>query len=190
MIKISNSIPAFKKYFASLGFNFGDVNDPTATPEFIQAVQSIERRLSTILLKVAPSSAPNAFVGMIWQNGNINPTTSPEDVEQALMLLFRKLNELEAAKMQKAAQATVDTFDVEEYQTGQASPLKLPSRDDTGGQVGDPLDSQQIGLFRQIAPQQPNSADDGDEDEEKEKAEKKALLLRRRQFVRFAGQFL
>lgn len=152
--KGSNKIIEFKKYFSSLGFYVGDVNDPTPDPNFIRAVQAIEKRLSQWLQKISPSAGPDIFVGRIWKNGQINPQTSPQDLERAITLL----NQL---SLKKSAHTHVDMFDAEEYYEQQPIAVKpMPTKEDHGGDGtleddphADPATTQQMGEFQQKVPE-------------------------------------
>jgi len=131
------SVIDFKKYLASNGRYSGTINSEL-DESFMLAMRKLEYDLSDMLSKVGMVS-DNVLVGMILtKSGEIK--TSVADIEASFNLI-------------KKAQATVDTFDVEEFQTQTPIATKtVPTRDDTGIETGDPLDTQQIGKLEQKLP--------------------------------------
>lgn len=125
-------ILAFKAYLKSKGMYSGDISNPIADAQLIQSLQTIER-------KIAEALDNTAVVGMLWQGNKINPQATPQDTEKALKLI-------EAHTLKKDAQATVDAFDVDEYQSEPPSATKQNlTGDEAANQQLDPSDSQQIG---------------------------------------------
>lgn len=137
----------FKSFLAQLGLYQGNVSDPIADPAFVSAAQALEDKIQTALEKVSSKPVP-PIRGMIWQSNQINPQTSVADVVQALKLIQQ------AQQRVKSAQATVDTFDTEEYQTQQPIAVKPnPNREDYNIETGDPDETQQIGEFQEKIPE-------------------------------------
>lgn len=137
-------ILSFKNFLHKNGLYNGDITDPMPDDQFVAAIRNLENSITTQLRSVSPTAA--TLQGVIWQGDHINPKTSVEDILKAIQLIER-------LKRKKVGQATVDTFDVEEYQTQQPVAVKPnPTQDDYGLETGDPLDTQQIGIFRQKIP--------------------------------------
>lgn len=124
--KTNSKVIDFKKYLKSIGMYDGDVNSDQADHQFIGALQKIER-------DIAKAIGNDSVIGLIWQGNGINAQTSPEDIQNALSLI----------KQKKTAQS-LDTFEVNQ----DANPIAtktVPTQDDMGLEVGDPIMSQQIG---------------------------------------------
>jgi hypothetical protein len=145
----------FKSFLTQLGLYHGNTSDPTTDPAFITAAQALEEKIQTALEKASSKPVP-PMKGMIWQGNHINPQTSVADVIQALKLIQQ------AQQRVKSGQATVDTFDTEEYQTQQPIAFKPnPNREDYNIETGDPDETQQIGEFQEKIPaEMPEDAPD------------------------------
>ena len=134
------------KVYAKRDYGYlGDENDPKIDQFLLNLLKELELIISQKLSSISPTVPANSAVGLIIQNGQIK--TTPEDFENALRLIALK----------KQAQATVDTFDVDEYVEQYPIATKpMPTGDDHGGENGDPLDSQQTGLLELQVPKEPN----------------------------------
>lgn len=132
----------FKNYLKSLGKYSGDINSSEPDNDFISEIKLLENELSDAINN-------KSIIGLIWQGNKINPQTSVADVTAAIDILKKK-GLLKSAKnrmsFNKSAQATVDTFNVEEYMDSPPSATKtVLTADETNIEHGDPANSQQIG---------------------------------------------
>lgn len=99
-----------------------------------QGLQKLEYLIGQSIAAAAPGTNPNVVSGLIWSNNQINPNTSPQDIEAALDIIRRLLLQ------KKEGQATVDTW------TPETAPgFSFNPTGDEANQPVDPLDSQQIG---------------------------------------------
>lgn len=147
-----NDVYSFKQFLTASGLYSGPLNN-NIDNEFVRSARRLEEILHEELLSVV-SSAPSMRGLVCRADGSIN--TSVEDIMRALQLI------------KSAQDATVDTFDVDEYQ--HQMPLGLrpaPSGEDMAGQVGDVLESQQIARMQETVPAQ--LADDGLSDDDLDK---------------------
>ena len=140
-------VPQFKALLAQIKLYSGDATSQDIDQRLILGLQRLEDLIETSLKQITNKSVPS-LRGMIWQTDHINPRTSPQDIIRALTLINQ------AAQRVKSAQATVDTFDTEEYQTQQPLAVKPnPNREDFGIETGDPDDTQQIGEMQVKVPE-------------------------------------
>ncbi len=137
----------FKAFLQQQGMYHGNISSPDTDPEFVSAIKILESKIQTAIENVAPNSTAK-IQGMIWQGDKINPQTSVADVVQTIRLIEQ------AKKRVKSGQATVDTFDTEEYQTQQPLAVKPnPNREDYNIETGDPDDTQQTGEMQAKLPE-------------------------------------
>ncbi len=126
-------------------------NKPAKIRKFKAAGLKQAKHIASELMKMEPDAKewrlqnPHRFWARIAPDGK---------------LLFLAENR-ESVPMEKGAQATVDTFDVEEYQEAPPSAMKPHlTMDDTGIEAANPDDSQQQGRTQQQIPASLASIDD------------------------------
>jgi len=145
--KVSN----FKQWLTKYGLYKGDINNETDN-KFVEALRKIERSISKSLETLADVPANSAH-NLIWTGSQINPRTSPNDIEKAINLI-KSFKESQAKKSEGQVNSIwpSDAWDPEE-----PVPMSMkfvPTKDDTGIQFesADYVNTQQIGEMQPKIP--------------------------------------
>lgn len=142
--KDNNLVLQFKTYLAQKGLYKGNVTDPNIDEELINALKTIEINLSTVLTNYL-NKPPNSAVGLIWTGSEINPDTSPEDIENAIRWLAKKVTKKSDALIDAWQKPSIDNpiptaFNSLNNPIGYESPAEPR-------ELPDPLDNQRQGVM-------------------------------------------
>jgi hypothetical protein len=156
----------WKKYLHGKGLYNGDVNTDEQDDAFKTGMQNLEAQITAEVPSV---------VGMIWQNGQINPQATIADVEEALGLLAQSKKDEAKEKPKETPTTTADLIAaLEKIGVANFDALGPPdapdfigapfnqmfiSQEDSKANETDPSKNQNQGTWQNPAPKKPEKAE-------------------------------
>jgi hypothetical protein len=164
----NQGIIEWKKYLQGKGLYKGDLTTDQQDDAFKTGMQNLEAQITTKVPSV---------VGMIWQNGQINPQATIADVEEALGLLAQSKKDKTKEKPQETPTTKADLIAaLEKIGVTNFDELGSPdapdfigapfnqmfiSQEDSKANETDPGKNQNQGAWQNPAPKKPEKAEKG-----------------------------